>query len=94
MDADPLAQWGRQCQLTGAADLSACMGHHSQPGHPEGQRLILVGIATARAASKAAGDPRHRPGAGAAVPGCGCAVRGGGVRTTLMVKAERGLVQR
>lgn len=39
----------------GPSDLSASMGHRSQPGHPEVQRAILDGIATVRAAGKAAG---------------------------------------
>lgn len=39
----------------GPSDLSASMGHRGQPGHPEVQRAILDGIATVRAAGKAAG---------------------------------------
>lgn len=46
----------------GPADLSASMGYRGQPGHPEVQRTILDGIATVRAAGKAAGilatDPK------------------------------------
>ncbi|WP_310564299.1 aldolase/citrate lyase family protein [Hydrogenophaga sp.] len=39
----------------GPADLSASMGYRGQPGHPEVQKVILEGIATVRAAGKAAG---------------------------------------
>lgn len=39
----------------GPADLSASMGYRGQPGHPEVQQAILQGIATVRAAGKAAG---------------------------------------
>jgi 4-hydroxy-2-oxoheptanedioate aldolase len=39
----------------GPADLSASMGYRGKPEHPEVQRAILDGIATIRAAGKAAG---------------------------------------
>ena len=39
----------------GPADLSASMGYRGQASHPEVQRAILGGIATVRAAGKAAG---------------------------------------
>jgi 4-hydroxy-2-oxoheptanedioate aldolase len=39
----------------GPADLSASMGYRGQPGHPVVQQAILQGIATVRAAGKAAG---------------------------------------
>jgi len=39
----------------GPADLSASMGYLGQPGHPEVQRALLEGVATVRAAGKAAG---------------------------------------
>lgn len=39
----------------GPADLSASMGLRGQSGHPDVQRAILDGIATVRAAGKAAG---------------------------------------
>ena len=39
----------------GPADLSASMGYRGQPGHPAVQKVILDGIATVRAAGKAAG---------------------------------------
>lgn len=39
----------------GPADLSASMGYRGQPGHPAVQDAILQGIATVRAAGKAAG---------------------------------------
>lgn len=39
----------------GPADLSASMGYRGQASHPEVQRTILEGIATVRAAGKAAG---------------------------------------
>jgi 4-hydroxy-2-oxoheptanedioate aldolase len=39
----------------GPADLSASMGFRGQPAHPEVVKTILEGIATVRAAGKAAG---------------------------------------
>ncbi len=39
----------------GPADLCASMGHRGNPGHPDVQRAIEEGIATVRAAGKAAG---------------------------------------
>ena len=39
----------------GPMDLSASMGHLGQPAHPEVRQAILQGIATVRAAGKAAG---------------------------------------
>ena len=39
----------------GPADLSASMGYRGQPNHPVVQKAILDGIATVRAAGKAAG---------------------------------------
>lgn len=39
----------------GPADLSASMGYRGRASHPEVQRIILEGIATVRAAGKAAG---------------------------------------
>ena len=39
----------------GPADLAASMGHRGNPGHPEVQKVIDEGIATVRAAGKAAG---------------------------------------
>lgn len=39
----------------GPADLSASMGYRGQPAHPEVVKTILEGIATVRAAGKAAG---------------------------------------
>jgi len=39
----------------GPADLSASMGYRGQPGHPAVQETILRGIATVKAAGKAAG---------------------------------------
>jgi 4-hydroxy-2-oxoheptanedioate aldolase len=39
----------------GPADLSASMGYRGQAGHAEVQKAILKGIATVRAAGKAAG---------------------------------------
>jgi 4-hydroxy-2-oxoheptanedioate aldolase len=39
----------------GPADLSASMGYRGQPAHPEVQKTVLDGIATVRAAGKAAG---------------------------------------
>jgi 4-hydroxy-2-oxoheptanedioate aldolase len=39
----------------GPSDLAASMGYLGQPGHPEVHRTLLAGIATVRAAGKAAG---------------------------------------
>jgi 4-hydroxy-2-oxoheptanedioate aldolase len=39
----------------GPADLSASMGHRGKPEHPDVQRAIFDGIATVKAAGKAAG---------------------------------------
>lgn len=77
----------------GPADLSASMGFRGQAGHPLVQRAIVEGIATVRAAGKAAGvlmaDPaiaRHYLEAGATFVAVG-------VDTTLLVRAAKGLLQ-
>ncbi len=75
----------------GPADLSASMGHLGNPGHPEVQKVIEEGIATVRAAGKAAGIltvdtalARHYLALGARFVAVG-------VDTTLLARASREL---
>ena len=78
----------------GPADLSASMGHRGQPGHPEVQKVILDGIATVRAAGKAAGILATDPALAQQYLDAGALFVAVGVDTTLLVKAASGLVQR
>lgn len=78
----------------GPADLSASMGHRGQPGHPEVQKVILDGIATVRAAGKAAGILATDPALAQQYLNAGALFVAVGVDTTLLVKAASGLVQR
>jgi 4-hydroxy-2-oxoheptanedioate aldolase len=77
----------------GPADLSASMGHRGQPGHPEVQKVILDGIATVRAAGKAAGILATDPALAQQYLDAGALFVAVGVDTTLLVKAASGLVQ-
>ena len=77
----------------GPADLSASMGYRGQANHPAVQQAITEGIATVRAAGKAAGilmaDPvqaRHYLAAGAQFVAVG-------VDTTLLVNAATALAR-
>ena len=77
----------------GPADLSASMGYRGQANHPAVQQAITEGIATVRAAGKAAGilmaDPvqaRHYLAAGAQFVAVG-------VDTTLLVSAATALAR-
>jgi len=78
----------------GPADLSASMGYRGQPGHPEVQKVILDGIATVRAAGKAAGILAVDPALAQQYLDAGALFVAVGVDTTLLVKAATGLVQR
>ncbi|MEY2653620.1 MAG: hypothetical protein RLZZ524_648 [Pseudomonadota bacterium] len=78
----------------GPADLSASMGLRGQPNHPEVQRVILEGIATVRAAGKAAGILSADPVAAQRYLDAGALFVAVGVDTSLLVKAARDLRQR
>jgi 4-hydroxy-2-oxoheptanedioate aldolase len=78
----------------GPADLSASMGYRGQPGHPAVQKVILDGIATVRAAGKAAGILATDPALAQQYLDAGALFVAVGVDTTLLVKAASGLVQR
>jgi 4-hydroxy-2-oxoheptanedioate aldolase len=71
----------------GPADLSASMGHRGQPGHPEVQRAILDGIATVRAAGKAAGVLMADRALAQQYLDAGATFVAVGVDTTLLVRA-------
>jgi 4-hydroxy-2-oxoheptanedioate aldolase len=78
----------------GPADLSASMGYRGQPGHPEVQKVILEGIATVKAAGKAAGILATDPQLAQSYLDAGALFVAVGVDTTLLVKAATGLAQR
>ena len=78
----------------GPADLSASMGYRGQPSHPEVHKTILEGIATVRAAGKAAGILATDPALAQQYLDAGALFVAVGVDTTLLVKAARGLVER
>ena len=78
----------------GPADLLASVGHCGQPGHPEVQKVILEGIATVRAAGKAAGILATDAALAQRCLDAGALFVAVGVDTTLLVKAATGLVQR
>ena len=78
----------------GPADLSASMGYRGQPGHPEVQKVIQGGIATVRAAGKAAGILATDPALAQQYLDAGALFVAVGVDTTLLVKAATRLVQR
>lgn len=46
---------GIDAVFIGPADLSAALGHHGNPGHPDVQEIIVASINKIRAAGKAAG---------------------------------------
>jgi len=71
----------------GPADLSASMGHRGQPGHPEVQKVILDGIATVRAAGKAAGILATDPVLAQLYLDAGALFVAVGLDTSLLVKA-------
>ncbi|MFP5325352.1 MAG: aldolase/citrate lyase family protein, partial [Gammaproteobacteria bacterium] len=78
----------------GPADLSASMGYRGQPSHPEVHKTILNGIATVRAAGKAAGILATDPALAQQYLDAGALFVAVGLDTTLLVKAARGLVER
>jgi 4-hydroxy-2-oxoheptanedioate aldolase len=75
----------------GPADLSASMGLRGQSGHPDVQRAILEGIATVRAAGKAAGILSADPKLAQRYLEAGALFVAVGVDTALLVKAAREL---
>jgi 4-hydroxy-2-oxoheptanedioate aldolase len=77
----------------GPADLSASMGYRGQPGHPEVQRVILDGIATVRAAGKAAGILAADPALARRYLEAGAQFVAVGVDTTMLVKAATTLAR-
>lgn len=78
----------------GPADLSASMGYRGQPGHPAVQKVILEGIATVRAAGKAAGILATDPVLAQKYLEAGAQFVAVGVDTTMLVKAATELVRR
>jgi 4-hydroxy-2-oxoheptanedioate aldolase len=80
--------------LVGPADLSARMGYRGRPDHPEVQKVNLDGIATVRAAGKAAGILATDLSLAQQYLDAGALFVAVGVDTTLLVKAASGLVQR
>ena len=75
----------------GPADLSASMGHRGNPGHPEVQKVIEEGIATVRAAGKAAGILTVDTALARRYLGLGALFVAVGVDTTLLARASREL---
>ncbi|TNF60632.1 MAG: 2-keto-3-deoxy-L-rhamnonate aldolase, partial [Burkholderiales bacterium] len=78
----------------GPADLSASMGYRGQPSHPAVHKVILEGIATVRAAGKAAGILATDPALAQQYLDAGALFVAVGVDTTLLVRAATGLAQR
>lgn len=78
----------------GPADLSASMGFRGQPNHPDVQRTLLDGIATVRAAGKAAGILASDPALAQQYLDAGALFVAVGLDTMLLVRAARALVQR
>lgn len=77
----------------GPADLSAAMGYRGQAGHPAVQEAILHGIATVRAAGKAAGVLMADRALARRYLDAGATFVAVGVDTTLLVRAARDLLQ-
>jgi len=75
----------------GPADLSASMGLRGQLAHPEVQRVLLDGIATVRAAGKAAGILSSDRALAQAYLDAGALFVAVGVDTSLLVQAAREL---
>lgn len=75
----------------GPADLSASMGFRGQPNHPEVQKAILEGIATVRAAGKAAGILMTDKKLAQIYLDAGALFVAVGVDTTLLVRAATDL---
>lgn len=77
----------------GPVDLSASMGFPGQAGHPEVQRVILDGIATVRAAGKAAGILATDPRLAQRYLDAGALFVAVGVDTSLLVHAASQLIR-
>lgn len=77
----------------GPADLSASMGYRGQASHPEVQRAILEGIATVRAAGKAAGILMADRQLAQTYLDAGALFVAVGVDTTLLVRAATELAR-
>jgi len=77
----------------GPADLSASMGYRGQAGHPAVQRAILDGIATVRAAGKAAGILMADRALAQSYLDAGALFVAVGVDTTLLVRAATELAR-
>jgi len=77
----------------GPVDLSASMGLRGQPNHPEVQRAILEGIATVRAAGKAAGVLAADRECARKYLHAGAQFVAVGSDATLLVKAARELIR-
>ena len=75
----------------GPADLSASMGYRGQPAHPDVVKTILDGIATVRAAGKAAGILMGDPKMAQMYLEAGAQFVAVGVDTTLLVRAATDL---
>ena len=75
----------------GPADLSASMGYRGQANHPEVQKAILNGIATVRAAGKAAGILMADKAMAQMYLDAGAQFVAVGVDTTLLVRAATDL---
>jgi 4-hydroxy-2-oxoheptanedioate aldolase len=75
----------------GPADLSASMGYRGQANHPDVQKAILDGIATVRAAGKAAGILMADKAMAQIYLDAGAQFVAVGVDTTLLVKAATDL---
>lgn len=78
----------------GPADLSAAMGYRGQPSHPAVQEAIFQGIATVRAAGKAAGILMADPVLAQSYLDAGALFVAVGVDTTLLVRAATTLAAR
>lgn len=78
----------------GPADLSASMGWRGQPNHPAVQQVILDGIASVRAAGKAAGILSADPVQAQRYLDAGALFVAVGVDTSLLVKAATDLARR
>lgn len=76
----------------GPADLSASMGLLGQPGHPAVKQAILEGIATVRAAGKAAGVLAVDRALAAEYLSAGAQFVAVGVDTTLLVRSAAALL--
>ena len=75
----------------GPADLSAAMGYRGQPAHPLVHNTLLNGIATVRAAGKAAGILATDPALAREYLSAGASFVAVGLDTALLVNAARAL---